>query len=291
MIRRAALNSSRISTAVHVNARRSLSSSTKIGNEFQLEIMDGEYEGIALMTMKRPKANALGRVMMDEFRAAIDRVRFDQSLRVVVLQSAFPKIFCAGADLKERVTMDQEEVARFVFGLRSAFTAMEQLPVPTIAAVEGAALGGGLELALACDMRVAGTNASFGAPETALAIIPGAGGTQRLPRLVGQARAMEMICTASRISAEEASSIGLVNRVVESGNALDSALDLAKRITPQGPVALRMAKSAVYRGMQTDIDSGMFIEQSCYAQTIRTEDRMEGLLAFKEKRKPVYKGC
>ena len=116
------------------------------GEEFKLQILDGEHEGIALMTMDRPKANALGKNMMDEFREAIDRVRFDQNLRVVVLQSALPKIFCAGADLKERVQMEQEEVARFVHGLRNTFIAMEQLPMPTIAAIEGAALGGGLEL-------------------------------------------------------------------------------------------------------------------------------------------------
>jgi methylglutaconyl-CoA hydratase len=188
--------------------------------------------------------------MMEEFRAALDTVRFDTNLRVIILQSAVDRVFCAGADLKERVAMNPTEVASFVFGLRSAFTAMEQLPMPTIAAIEGAALGGGLELGMACDLRVAGDAAILGLPETSLAIIPGAGGTQRLPRLVGLSKAKELVFTARRITPEEAKDIGLVDRVVPKGEAFQAALDLAKSIVPQGPVALRMAKTAINKGMQ-----------------------------------------
>ena len=153
--------------------------------EFGVERLSGEHEGVAVFTMNRPASkNALGRLMMDQFRAALDDVRFDPTVRVVVVQSTVERVFCAGADLKERLTMEPPEVAAFVHGLRSAFTGLEQLPMPTIAAIEGAALGGGLELALACDFRVCGEAALIGLPETSLAIIPGAGGTQRVMRFL-----------------------------------------------------------------------------------------------------------
>lgn len=186
--------------------------------------------------------------------------------------------------------MTPPEVGAFVHGLRQAFTGLEALPMPTIAAIEGAAMGGGLELALACDFRVCGAGATLALPETGLAIIPGAGGTQRLPRLIGMSKAKELTFTGRRVGHEEAAAIGLADRAVEAGFALEASLALAAEMLPKGPVALRMAKQAINTGMQVDITSGMAVEQACYAQVIPTKDRLEGLTAFKEKRKPQYTG-
>lgn len=259
--------------------------------EVRLERLAGEDAGIALLGLDRPAAkNALGRQLMAEFRQALVDLGSDPSVRVVVLHSLVPGVFCAGADLKERAEMAPAEVAIFVQGLRSAFTGLEDLPMPVIAALEGAAFGGGLELALCADLRIAGADAKLGLVETALAIIPGAGGTQRLPRLIGAARAKELIFTARRLGAEEAGRLGVVDRVVPAGQALDSALALAREILPNGPVAVRMAKLAVNRGQGLDLGAGLAFEQACYAQVIPTQDRLEGLAAFREKRIPQYRG-
>jgi methylglutaconyl-CoA hydratase len=259
--------------------------------EVRVERLGSEDEGIVLLGLDRPAAkNALGRELLREFREALATLRFDPTVRVVILHSLVPGVFCAGADLKERAEMAPPDVAAFVHGLRAAFTEVEDLPMPVLAAIEGAALGGGLELALACDLRVAGGDARLGLPETSLAIIPGAGGTQRLPRLIGKARAKELIFTGRRLSAGEAERLGLVEYGVGAGLALEKARALAREILPNGPIALRMAKQAVNRGVEVDRETGMAIEQACYAQVIPTQDRLEGLQAFREKRKPVYKG-
>ncbi|HEX4845915.1 MAG TPA: enoyl-CoA hydratase-related protein [Geothrix sp.] len=259
--------------------------------EIRLERLQGDDAGILLLGLDRPAAkNALGRQLMGEFRQALADLRVDPAIRVVVLHSLVPGVFCAGADLKERAEMSQAEAGAFVQGLRSAFTELEDLPMPVIASLEGAAFGGGLELALAADLRVAGTGAKMGLVETALAIIPGAGGTQRLPRLIGASRAKELIFTARRIDAMEAERLGLVNRLMPAGQALEGALALAREILPNGPVALRMAKQAVSRGLDLDRDAGLAFEQACYAQVIPTKDRLEGLAAFRDKRKPQYRG-
>lgn len=164
--------------------------------------------------------------------------------------------------------------------------------MPTIACINGAALGGGLELALACDMRIAeqGPKVLIGLPETGLAIIPGAGGTQRLPRIIGMARAKELVYTARKLSASDAEKFGLVNYCVEAGESYSRALEIAREIIGNGPIAVRMAKIAVQEGMQMDKSSGMTLEQQCYAQIIPTKDRLEALQAFREKRKPQFKG-
>lgn len=259
--------------------------------ELRVERLTGPDEGLVLLGLDRPAAkNALGRQLMDELRAALGALQHDRSARVVILHSLVPGVFCAGADLKERAGMTQPEVERFVKGLRAAFTALEDLPLPTIAAIEGAALGGGLELALACDLRVAGVEARLGLPETGLAIIPGAGGTQRLPRLIGRSKAKELIFTGRRLNGEEAAEAGVVDHAVSAGQALDRAMDLAREILPNGPIALKAAKAAINGGMDLDRDSGLALERACYAQVIPTKDRLEGLAAFREKRKPVYKG-
>ncbi|XP_064147107.1 methylglutaconyl-CoA hydratase, mitochondrial isoform X5 [Loxodonta africana] len=199
-----------------------------------------------------------------------------------------------GADLKERVKMHPSEVGPFVSRVRAVVNDIANLPVPTIAAIDGLALGGGLELALACDIRVAASSAKMGLVETKLAIIPGAGGTQRLPRTVGMSLAKELIFSARVLDGQEAKAIGLISHVLEQNKEGDAAykkaLDLAREFLPQGPVAMRVAKLAINQGMEVDLVTGLAIEEACYTQTIPTKDRLEGLLAFKEKRPPRFKG-
>jgi len=200
-------------------------------------------------------------------------------------------MFCAGADLKERKTMNEEEVKTFVRKLRSTFSMFEQMECPTISVVDGPALGGGCELALCSDMRVATKEAIFGLPETGLAIIPGAGGTQRLSRLIGVSRAKELIFTGDRLTADQALGIGLVNHVsADFDSAIAKAKEIAAKIGEKGPIAIRAAKKAVHFGIDLDLEKGLALEDECYKMVINTEDRLEGLKAFAEKRKPVYKG-
>jgi len=200
-------------------------------------------------------------------------------------------MFCAGADLKERKTMNEEEVKVFVRKLRSTFSMFEQMECPTISVLDGPSLGGGLELALCSDLRVATSQAFFALPETGLAIIPGAGGTQRLARLIGVSRAKELIFTGSRVKAEDALSLGLVNYVSpDFEQAVAKAVELAGVISEKGPIAIRAAKKAVHYGIDLPLDQGLALEDECYKMVINTEDRLEGLKAFAEKRPPVYKG-
>lgn len=257
----------------------------------RVERLDGADTGILMLGLERPEAkNALGRQLLQDIQEALAAAAGGLAVRVVIVHSLVPGVFCAGADLKERAGMTQDEARAFVQTLRSTFTDLERLPMPTIAAIEGAALGGGLELALACDLRVVGGSAKLGLPETSLAIIPGAGGTQRLPRLIGRSRAKELIFTARKFGAAEALAYGIADRITEAGMALASALELAREILPNGPIALRAAKEAIDRGLDLDRDGGLGIEEACYAKVIPTEDRLEGLAAFREKRRPVYRG-
>lgn len=275
---------------------RTCASTTKSANEeFQLQYLDGENEGIVVFAMCRPKAkNAFSKKMVQSFVDAVEKVKFDKNIRTLIIRSAAPGIFCAGADLKERATMSPDEVGPFVSKLRAMVSEIHHLPMPTIAALDGVALGGGLELALACDMRTASTTAKMGLVETRLAIIPGGGGTQRMARVVGPSLAKELIFTARVIDGVQAEKIGLVNHAVEQNDNGDAAYlkaeEIAREITPQGPVALRMAKVAINRGIEVDLDSGSKFEEACYAQVIPTKDRLEGLRAFKEKRPPKFIG-
>ncbi|KAI7877597.1 ClpP/crotonase [Lichtheimia hyalospora FSU 10163] len=258
--------------------------------EAYIERLTGDQQGIAVLKLDRPAArNALSIKLLHEFREALEEIRFSSDARVLVVQSLVKGVFCAGADLKERATMNPTQVTQFLHSLRQAYRDLETLPIPTIAAIDGAALGGGLEMALSCDMRIAGPGAKIGLPETKLAIIPGAGGTQRLTKLIGASKAKELIFTAQTLDNKRAHEYGIVNYAAED-NAYDRAVTLAESILPQAPLALRAAKMAVDRGAMVDMDAGLEIEQAYYAQIIPTEDRLEGLRAFKEKRKPVYKG-
>jgi enoyl-CoA hydratase/carnithine racemase len=198
--------------------------------------------------------------------------------------------FSTGADLKERRTMTQDQVRRFIFTIRNTFTAVEQVRVPVIAAINGFAFGGGIELAMASDLRIASSNAVMGLTETSLAVIPGAGGTQRLPRIVGITKAKELIFTARRIDAKTALGIGLLNKVVEPDQLMNAAMELAREIAKNGPVAVAQAKFAINCGMEASIGVALPLESKAYEVTIPTKDRIEALNAFAEKRKPMFKG-
>ncbi|XP_064575507.1 enoyl-CoA hydratase domain-containing protein 2, mitochondrial [Zonotrichia leucophrys gambelii] len=262
------------------------------GAEVQLSAAGG---GIAEILMNRPHArNSLGKVFVNELFSALEQLRFDEQVRVVLFKSQVKGVFCAGADLKERAKMDDAEVGEFVRRLRNLMDEIAALPVPTIAAIDGYALGGGLELALACDLRVAASSAKMGLIETTRGLLPGAGGTQRLPRCVGIGLAKELIFTGRQVDGEQAASMGLVNHSVpqnsEGDAAYQRALILAKEILPQAPFAVKMGKLAINKGMEVDIASGMAIEGMCYAQNIPTQDRQEGMAAFREKRPPRFTG-
>lgn len=263
--------------------------------EVVIEKLTGDQKGIALLGLNfTATRNALSKSFVGSLRSALTQLDADSDVRVLIVRSLVSGIFCAGADLKERLAMPESEVGPFVDTLRALCTQLDDIRMPTIAALDGAALGGGLELALSCDLRVAAANAKLGLVETKLAIIPGAGGTQRLPRLIGASKAKELIFTGRIIDGIQAHRLGIVNEVVEHNHARDAAstrsLELASEILQQAPVALRMAKVAINKGVQVDLARGLELERHCYAQVIPTKDRIEGLTAFVEKRAPVYKG-
>jgi methylglutaconyl-CoA hydratase len=213
------------------------SSTSGSGVDCVLKMLDGQHEGIALMTLSRPQVkNALGKRLIQEMQEHISTLRSSKSCRVLIVNSSTTGIFCAGADLKERSTMSQDEVAPFVKQLRSTFTDLERLPFPVLAAVDGTALGGGLELAMAADLRITSESSQLGLPETKLAIIPAAGGTQRLPRLVGLSNAKDLIFTGKILNAKQAQSIGLVDYVCADGKAYEHALDLAATLLEKGKI-------------------------------------------------------
>ncbi|XP_050413204.1 enoyl-CoA hydratase domain-containing protein 2, mitochondrial [Patella vulgata] len=264
-------------------------------DEFHVNYLDGDRKGIVVLSMRRFKArNAMGRNIIQRFIDGCQQIKHDNTISVVILRSEVPNVFCAGADLKERAEMNNKEVGEFVQKLRGSVTELANLPMPTIAAIDGFALGGGLEISLGCDMRVAASNAKIGLVETSLGLIPGAGGTQRLCRVVGPSLAKELIFTSRRLDGFEARDLGVVNHAVQQNDAGDAAyqrsLELAEEILPNAPIALRMGKLAVNRGIEVDLDSGLKYEEAYYAQIIPTKDRLEGLQAFKEKRKPKYQG-
>ncbi|XP_036074133.1 methylglutaconyl-CoA hydratase, mitochondrial isoform X7 [Rousettus aegyptiacus] len=259
--------------------RRGYSTGVKTEDELRVRYLEEENRGIVVLGINRAYAkNSFSKNLIKMFSKAVDALKSDKKVRTIIVRSEVPGIFSAGADLKERVKMNSSEVGRFVSKSRAVINEIANLPVPTIAAIDGLALGGGLELALACDIRVAASSAKMGLVETKLAVIPGAGGTQRLPRAIGMSLAKELIFSARVLDGQEAKAVGLISHVLEQNQEGDAAykkaLDLAREFLPQGPVALRVAKLAINQGMEI----------------ISTEDRLEGLLAFKEKRSPHYKG-
>ncbi|CAF1413931.1 unnamed protein product [Rotaria sp. Silwood1] len=273
-------------------------SNTEIGPsapELQINNLTGDHEHIVEIALNRAeRRNALGKQLLNQLDATIDSVKDNNKIRCVLFRSLVPNVFCAGADLKERLDMPQEEVGPFVSKIKEIFSKIFSLPIPTIAALDGLALGGGLELALACDIRIAAHTAKLGLTETKLGIIPGAGGTQRLPRLIGPSKAKELIYTGRILTGQQAYEIRLVNEVVKQNEQLNAAyqrsLEIAHEIVQQGPLAVRMAKQAINKGLEVDLQTGLDVEEGCYDTVLTSEDRIEGLKAFQEKRKPIYKG-
>jgi enoyl-CoA hydratase/carnithine racemase len=254
-------------------------------------VLEERKDQVVILTLNRPEVmNSFNFAMLRALKEKVEALHFDRNVRVVIITGAGEKAFCAGADLKERATLTEDQVREFIFTIRNLFTFIEFMNKPVIAAVNGIALGGGTELALACDIRIASTNATMGLTETRLAIIPGAGGTQRLPRLVGRGKAKELIFTGRRVDAQEAIQIGLVNKICPPEKLMEECLSMAAMICETGPIAIQQAKYAINYGLEVDIHTGLAIESNAYWITIPTEDRLEGLKAFQEKRKPVYKG-
>jgi enoyl-CoA hydratase len=248
-------------------------------------------EGIATITFNRPKAlNALNDHLLDEFSAALDDIAADEDIRVLILTGAGEKSFVAGADITELATFDTLQGKLFSSKGQLVIGRLQELAIPVIAAVNGFALGGGSEIALACDFIYASENAMFGLPEITLGIIPGFGGTQRLSRLIGSNRAKEMIFTGKRIPAAEAKAIGMVNRVLPPESLMEETFNTARVMATMGKVSLRAAKQAINNGLNVDLATGCRIEVDAFAVCMASEDGKEGTRAFIEKRKPEFKG-
>ena len=248
-------------------------------------------DGIARITINRPeKLNALDRQTMREIDGAVAAAGEDPSVGVVIVTGAGERAFVAGADIGELSSQTPVEGTAYARAGQAVLNRLERLGKPSIAAINGYALGGGLELAMACTLRLAAESAKLGQPEVALGIIPGYGGTQRLARLVGAGRALELVLSGDPIDAREAHRIGLVNMVVPAAELLLSAESLARTILTRGPVALRYALQAVREGLQMPLDEGLSMEAALFGLCCATEDMREGTRAFVEKRKPVFKG-
>ena len=246
---------------------------------------------IAYITINRPKVlNALNWQTMQELRAAFANVRDDATVGGVILTGAGEKSFVAGADITELAVKDPVGAKEFSLASQEILHLIEHLPKPVIAVVNGYCLGGGCELAMACHMRVASENARFGQPEVNLGLIPGNGGTQRLPRLVGKGRALELILTGNIIDAQEAYRIGLINRVTSPDKLISTAEEILKTIFGKGPVAVKLALEAVNHGLELTLDEGVQLESNLFGLCFSTEDMKEGTRAFIEKRKADFKG-
>ncbi len=254
--------------------------------------LEAVEEGIYCLTIDRPRAlNALNPETLEEIAQAVAEVGARSDARVLLLTGAGDKAFVAGADISRMQSMNALQGKAFSeLGLRTC-RSLELLPIPTIAVVNGYALGGGTELAMSCDWIFASERAVFGQPEVNLGVTPGFGGTQRLTRLVGRAMAMELVTTGRQIKADEAVRIGLANRVVAPEKLMDEALESARMVTNKGPVAVRLAKEAVQRGQDLELDAALVMESEVFGLCFATEDQKEGMAAFLEKRSPKFKGC
>jgi enoyl-CoA hydratase len=247
-------------------------------------------DGIGILTMNRPEVfNAINQELIDEMRDALIRVDKDEEIKVLIITGA-GKAFQSGADIKELSQMTPMDIFRWNEGLVRNITAVERLRQPVIAAINGFALGGGLELALGCQIRIAVAGAKLGLPEVKLGITPGAGGTQRLPRLVGKGRAYEMLLTGDPIDAQDGYQIGLINKVVPRGEALIAAKETARRMVVNGPIAIELCKDAVEIGMDLPLEQAVQYSQKNCVLCFTTKDMQEGTIAFIEKRKAKFIG-
>lgn len=260
-----------------------------MNNQHFDEIEVSVEEGVATLTLNRPERyNALGGRIVGELGAALDEIEGSGEARVLILTGAGEKAFCSGVDLKERAGMDADEKWAHNRALNAFVERLARLQVPTIAALNGLAFGGGLEMTLACDFRIAARGARFALPEVGIGIVPGAGGTQRLPRLVGPTRAKELILTARRISDEAALSMGLVSNIVPFGSLAEEARALAAEIAANSPLALAYAKAAVDLASETPIEQGLRYETAAIRATLASEDYGIGLAAFARKEEPQF---
>jgi len=248
-------------------------------------------EGVAVLTFNRPQAlNAMNSETIAELRAAINVCKNDAAIKALVLTGAGDKAFVAGADISQMQAMRPQEALAFMEFGQETLRQLETLPKPVIAAVNGFALGGGTEIALACDVRFASDNAAFGQPEILIGLIPGWGGTQRLPRIVGMGRAKELILGGGRIDAQRAYEIGLVNRVFPADQLLPEAVKFARKLAGMPGFAVKMAKHAINFGRDESLENACRLEAECCAQCFSTDDQKEGMRAFLEKRKPAFTG-
>jgi enoyl-CoA hydratase/carnithine racemase len=250
---------------------------TRVGEFVRTEVSDG----VATIRIDRPKLNPLNEMVADEIGDAVDALQADSNTGAVVVWGG-ERVFAAGADIKEMAAQDATQMFRYIGRFQDVFTRLERLSQVTVAAINGYALGGGCELALACDLRVCAFDAKLGQPEIALGVMPGAGGTQRLPRLVGVGRAKDLILSGRMVGAEEALAIGLVGEVVAPEEVYPMALEVAKRYATGPRVALAAAKQAIARGYDTDIDTGLLIERQAFAALFATEDQRIGMDSFVE---------
>ena len=246
-------------------------------------------DGIGTITLDRPPMNALNVVIQEELREAATVFSTDEQVKAVIVYGG-EKVFAAGADIKEMGEMSYVDMSARATRLSSAFDSIARIPKPTVAAITGYALGGGCELALACDWRIAADDAKLGQPEIKLGIIPGAGGTQRLPRLIGPAKAKEIIMTGRMVDAAEALAIGLVDKVVPAASVYTAAVAMMAQYAAGPAAALRAAKLAIDGGLEIDIASGLALESHLFAALFATDDKREGMTAFVEKRKPTFTG-
>lgn len=254
-------------------------------------ILVGMEQGIATVTLNRPEArNALNRGMRRQLSTVLAGLSDDHSVRVVILTGAGDKAFCAGGDLSEVEKFTPLDAREYIELSRAVTQTIQTMPQPVIAAVRGYALGGGFELALACDLVIAAEDAQFGQPQAKIGLIPGGGATQRLPRAIGLHRARQYIFTGDRLSAREAERLGLVNQVVPAAELGSAALQWARRLLTVSPTALALAKACLVQAQEVPLSAGLRYEAEMYALCFSTEDRREGIRAFREKRKPQFKG-
>jgi enoyl-CoA hydratase len=250
-----------------------------------------KQEQVATLTLNRPESlNALNTELLTELRAVLKDAEADAAVRVVMITGTGGKAFCAGADVAELLKRTPEEARAFSQWFQGIFTLIETIRKPVIAKIHGFCLGGGLELVLACDFRIASDKSVFGLPEVNLAIIPGGGGTQRLPRLIGKTKALQMLMTGEQINAMDAERLTLVNEIVPA-DELDRAVDeFVQKLRAKSPVTLGILKEAVNNGLEMDLEQALNYEAACFETTLKTEDAQEGLKAFLEKREPEFKG-
>jgi enoyl-CoA hydratase len=280
---------SKAAASAEAGGPRAAAAETGEAGQVRVELPAAGRDGVALVTIDRPAAlNALSFAILADLADALERLDVDEACRAIVLTGAGERAFAAGADIPELAV---QTPTTLIAGTHFApWDRLKRIRTPLIAAVRGFALGGGCELALACDMIVAGDDAKFGQPEIKLGVIPGAGGTQRLTRAIGKARAMELILTGRTIDAREAERVGLVTSVVPAAETVPAAIDLAGRIAAMPPLAVRAAKEAVQRADELPLEAGLEFERRTFYLLFASEDQREGMAAFSEKRAPAWKG-